>query len=400
MNHDIFISYSRRDLQQVIAVRDELKAEVGADSWIDIQGVESGDQFVNVIVDAINKAKIVLFMISASSMQSEFTKKEIMYAKNVGKRIVPVILDHSQLSGWFLFEFGSVDYIDIHSELHKQKFMSNLKSWLGLEDNGQGPKDFFDVGQHYFLKNEDKVALEWFRKAASFGYADAQYYIGMCYNFGRGTAIDYRQAYDWYMKASDQNHGAAQFNIGMFYKHGLGVEQDHVKALEWYRKALENGYAKAQYEIGKCYYFGRGVPLDLKQAARLFFLAAEKGVLHAYASLGYCYFTGEGVEQDYQKAVEWFEQAASRGTTSAQYFMGYCHYHGLGVAQDFEKAVHWFDQASKKNHAASEYYLGLCYHHGRGVKHDEAEAKVRFRKALKQGCEDARPYISNDNGNR
>ena len=82
-----------------------------------IKGVESGDQFVNVIVEAINEAKVVLFMISKWSMLSEYTKKEVMYAKNIGKKVVPVILDNSPLSGWFLFEFGVVDYVDINDDV-------------------------------------------------------------------------------------------------------------------------------------------------------------------------------------------------------------------------------------------------------------------------------------------
>jgi len=49
-NYDIFISYSRQNLQQVIAIRDELKEQVGVDSWIDLKGIESGEQFVNVIM--------------------------------------------------------------------------------------------------------------------------------------------------------------------------------------------------------------------------------------------------------------------------------------------------------------------------------------------------------------
>ena len=387
MSHDIFISYSRKDLQQVIAIRDELKEKVGADSWIDIKGIESGEQFVNVIIEAIENAKIVLFMFSASSLQSEYAKKEIMYAKNKGKKIVPVILDNSPLSGWFLFEFGMVDYIDIHDDMHKQKLLENMKSWLGLENNGQGPLDLFDVGLHYYLKNDYQVALDWFQKAAAFQYADAQYYIGRCFNHGRGTDADYDKALEWYKKAAAQNHSEAQRSIGLLYKFGLGVEQDDKKALEWYRKSADNGNVEAQYEIGKCYYFGRGVDLDFEEAVRWFSMTAEKGFVKAEASLGYCYFSGEGVEKDYKKAVYWFEKAALQGTTAAQYHLGHCYYHGLGVPQDYKQAVYWFDQASKQNHGTSEYYLGLCYLYGQGVPQNGAEARVRFRKALKQGYE-------------
>ena len=61
MVHDIFISYSRRNLQQVIAIRDDLKEQIGVDSWIDMKGIESSEQFVNVIIKAIDEAKIILF---------------------------------------------------------------------------------------------------------------------------------------------------------------------------------------------------------------------------------------------------------------------------------------------------------------------------------------------------
>ena len=178
MAKEVFISYSRRDLQQVIEIRDELKEVSQVDSWIDLKGIESGEQFVNVIIKAIEEAKVVLFMISETSMRSEYTKKEVMYAKNIGKKVVPVILDNSKLSGWFLFEFGVVDYVNIHDSRQRQKFHENLRSWLGLEDNDEGPLDFYDVGKRYFQKQEYRTAIGWFFKAAKFDFADAQFHTG------------------------------------------------------------------------------------------------------------------------------------------------------------------------------------------------------------------------------
>ena len=96
-----------------------------------------------------------------------------MYAKNIGKKVVPIVLDYSCLSGWFLFEFGIVDYVDIHDSLQKQKFHENLCSWLGMTDNDEGPIDFFDVGIHYYQKQEYQTAISWFFKASKFGYPAA-----------------------------------------------------------------------------------------------------------------------------------------------------------------------------------------------------------------------------------
>lgn len=40
----------------------------------------------------------------------------------MGKKVVPIVLDDSKLSGWFLFEFGVVDYINIQDRLQKKKY--------------------------------------------------------------------------------------------------------------------------------------------------------------------------------------------------------------------------------------------------------------------------------------
>ena len=352
MIHDIFISYSRRNLQQVIAIRDELKEQVDVDSWIDLKGIESGEQFVNVIIKAIDEAKVVLFMISKDSMLSDYTKKEVMYARNVGKKIVPIVLDGSKLSGWFLFEFGVVDYVDIQDPMQKSKFFDNVRGWLGLTDNDEGPLDFFETGMHYYLKQEYNVAFDWFMKAAKFGKC-----------------------------------------IGLLHKQGMGVPQNDIEALRWYRKAAENGSTDAKYNIGKCYYYGRGVEIDLKEAAHWFEVTANVGFVKGQSSIAYCYLNGEGVPKDFEKAVMWFEKAAKSGRPTSQYHLGYCYYYGMGVKQDYHKAFYWFEQASEKNHAAAEYYLGLCYYNGYGVPQNLDKARICFRKSVKQGYEEARKYL-------
>jgi TPR repeat protein len=393
MAKEVFISYSRKDLQQVISIRDELKDMLHIDSWIDLKGIESGEQFVNSIIKAIDEAKIVLFMISEVSMQSEYTKKEVMYARNIGKKIIPIVLDNSKLSGWFLFEFGIVDYVDIHNPMQKQKLHENLRSWLGHTDNDEGPLDFFETGIHYYQKQDYQVAFAWFIKAAQFEFPEAQYYIGLCYLQGTGVEKNYSNALEWFHKAAKRHYSQAENSIGLMYKHGTGVVQDDKKALEWYKKAAEHGCIDAQYNIGKCYYYGRGVEIDYEKAASLFEKIAREGYVKAESSIAYCYLTGEGVERDYKKAVMWFEKAAIKGATGAQFHLGYCLYHGLGVEQNYQKAVYWFEQAIKKNHAAAEYHMGLCCYYGYGASKDLAKAKIYFRKAVKQGYEEANKLL-------
>ena len=60
----IFVSYKRQDKDIVYPIVEEIKQNTGIDCWIDLEGIESGDQFQNVIIDAIGNADIVVFMLS------------------------------------------------------------------------------------------------------------------------------------------------------------------------------------------------------------------------------------------------------------------------------------------------------------------------------------------------
>jgi hypothetical protein len=91
--YEIFLSYSRRDLEQVKAIKDELEQATGVNCWMDLDGIESGEQFVNVIIFAINRSDALLFMMSEASMQSEWALDELDFAK----RKKPFLLSNSSL---------------------------------------------------------------------------------------------------------------------------------------------------------------------------------------------------------------------------------------------------------------------------------------------------------------
>ena len=132
-NYDIFISYSRNDKTVVLPYIKQINEVVGKNCWIDLKGIESGVEFKEVIIKAINECKVVLFMLSDSSLRSKWTKREVIYAEDEGKRIVPVLVDGDKLRGWFKFHFGNVDFIDIRSEEQKEKLIGDLRTWLGVE---------------------------------------------------------------------------------------------------------------------------------------------------------------------------------------------------------------------------------------------------------------------------
>lgn len=133
MKKDIFISYSRNDKEVVFPFVKRVEKELGSACWIDYKGIESGSQFEEVIVDAIEESKVMLFMLSDNSIESKWTKREVLYAEDDGKRIVPVVVDGRGLRKWFRFHFGNIDYIDIHVEEQCDKLLNDLAVWIGVK---------------------------------------------------------------------------------------------------------------------------------------------------------------------------------------------------------------------------------------------------------------------------
>lgn len=73
----------RRSL--ILRIKNKIEAAIGERCWIDLKGIESDAQFASVIINAIDDAKVVLFMRSAahckiSDFENDWTIRELNYA--------------------------------------------------------------------------------------------------------------------------------------------------------------------------------------------------------------------------------------------------------------------------------------------------------------------------------
>lgn len=141
MNTDnkIFISYKRYDKDIIFKIKDYIESNVGVKCWIDLDGIESDAQFANVIIKAINEAKVFLFMYSSSHAKIEdydkdWTVREISFAQKKNKRIVFVNIDKTPLTDWFELIFGTKQQVDASSDTAMQKLCKDLKKWVGSTD--------------------------------------------------------------------------------------------------------------------------------------------------------------------------------------------------------------------------------------------------------------------------
>ncbi|HSH49351.1 MAG TPA: DUF805 domain-containing protein, partial [Halomonas sp.] len=160
------------------------------------------------------------------------------------------------------------------------------------------------------------------RAAADGGYAEAQYALGIMYEFGQAVERDDAAAVTWYRKAAAQGLATAQNSLGIMYDQGWGVAQDDGQAVKWYHLAALQGLADAQKSLGLMYAEGRGVDTNLREAAAWFQLAAAQGNPVAQYRLGLLYGEGRGVECSHAESRRWIRRAAEQGLADAQRQVG------------------------------------------------------------------------------
>lgn len=95
----------------------------------------------------------------------------------------------------------------------RQDFTTAFEKWLVLAGKGVAEAQN-GVGLLYFkgqgVRQDDSLAVAWFRKAAEQGLAKAQNNLGLMYAYGRGVKQDKRIASDWFDKAAAQGQGTSR----------------------------------------------------------------------------------------------------------------------------------------------------------------------------------------------
>ena len=83
-------------------------------------------------------------------------------------------------------------------------------------------------------------------RAAEQGSSWAQAEIGLLYTHGGdGLPQDYGKAIEYFRKSADEGNADALYDLGWVYEAGLGVPQDRQQAIEWYSKAAGRGQKQA-----------------------------------------------------------------------------------------------------------------------------------------------------------
>lgn len=155
------------------------------------------------------------------------------------------------------------------------------------------------------------------RIAAASGDPVAQFMVATAYTEGGSVKQDFRIAAQWYQKAAARGLAPAQYRLGTFYEKGKGVPKDVAAARIWYQRAAEKGNRKAMHNLAVIYADGSRSTPDFDKAGIWFRNAAELGLKDSQYNLGILHERGLGVAKDLSQAYKWFALAAKQGDRDA-----------------------------------------------------------------------------------
>ena len=110
--HDVFISFSFKDQSIAETIVNILSSTYGISCWICTRDIDGGKRYKKLIPEAIDNAKVVVFLQSLSSVESKEIPKEIGMAFDADKTIIPFKVDDAKLTGDLRYDLYGVEYID------------------------------------------------------------------------------------------------------------------------------------------------------------------------------------------------------------------------------------------------------------------------------------------------
>ena len=120
INNAIFISYSQKDLSIAEEIINILEAN-GYTYWIDKKGIYSGENYKEMIVNAIDSSVIVIYLSSQNSNGSKTCMQELSYAFKTDKKVIPILLDDSPYPKSLVLDFVNVEFIDFRNKTEAEK---------------------------------------------------------------------------------------------------------------------------------------------------------------------------------------------------------------------------------------------------------------------------------------
>ncbi|CAL8124916.1 unnamed protein product [Orchesella dallaii] len=162
------------------------------------------------------------------------------------------------------------------------------------------------------VPQNDTKAAHFYSEAARLDNPEGNYFLGRCYQDGRGIGKNLYMAHMHLEKAANKspttlgfvtklnkNIGVAraQQELGFMNEWGIYVKKDYSKAVKFYQQAADNGARRAATFLAQLYRDGKGVPKDDQMAESYWNKALSLGDKNAASALTYHYLCQSDVEK-------------------------------------------------------------------------------------------------------
>jgi tetratricopeptide (TPR) repeat protein len=169
-----------------------------------------------------------------------------------------------------------------HHQILKDK-LSDIRTLAIMRLNSNHPDEYNDprfspdwrIGENNY-KKADKLwengkrhkAIEYYERAALYGYAMAYEFLGTIYEQGLGGFTpDIDKAIKYYKEGADDDIGDCAFLLGICYRDGQkGLDVNYAEAYKWIRKAALLETCNAGNALGQCFENGWGCKTNLRKA--------------------------------------------------------------------------------------------------------------------------------------
>ncbi len=119
--NDIFISYSRRDMEFVQQLYQNLTG-LGIRAWFDKTNIQAGDQWRSSIVEGIRDCKVFLLVLSPDSTASNNVRKEVDLAERYKKQILPLMWREAAIPVAMEYQLAGIQWFDFKQEASSENF--------------------------------------------------------------------------------------------------------------------------------------------------------------------------------------------------------------------------------------------------------------------------------------
>lgn len=437
MEKKIFISYKRQDRDLVFPIVDEIKKKTSVDCWIDLDGIESGDQFEHVIIQALKSCDILLFMMSKQSIApyidprtgkadpsvSTWTEREVKFALDRKKRVIPVSIDGTMVNDcdWLAFNCSGIDSIDYANVHQREKFFRNLCRWCGTtyQEEIAAPKPqpkpvvkpetqpVVQPKQAPVVKSQPvqpKPVVQ--PEPNPLISAEKEPVTKIPYwSIAAGAAVLIGGVVLLFSSQGDEPATPATESAKTVVAEVKDSPEKQTDTLSLAQQAAEAPKAVATSEQ-----VSEQKP-DTKTTAKTETKTEPKTEIKPAATaptsitvpnlsaaelvkLAGDYMNGaNGKTKDAKTAAAYLSKAATDGNAQAQDLLGKCYLTGTGVTKDNTKAFTWFKKSAEQGFADAQLNVASCYYNGMGVARDIESATRWYEKAAAQGNATAQAFI-------